>query len=205
MMEAVRRAIRPLAVRVQNLIARAELAAANDTLPTQQVQVLALADEVRTRVQRLQEYGFTSVPLPGAYPCLLVCPFGDRAQSVVVAADDERYRPTGGAPGDVEVYDSRGNSVRLRNGELRIFAAADLEVETTQHANVTIHGTGTVTMGGDSTVNVTGNLTINATGVANVTAATVNLGGIGGKPVARVGDPVAGGVIVAGSGTVNAI
>jgi len=144
MMEAIRRAIRPLAVRVQNMLARGELAAASDTQDTQQVQVLVLADEVRTRVQRLQDYGFTSVPIAGAYPCLLVCPFGDRAQSVVVAADDARYRPTGGAPGDVEVYDSRGNSVRLRAGELRVFAAADLELEATVNANLTIAGTCTV-------------------------------------------------------------
>ena len=296
MIEAIRRAVRPLAVRVQNMLARGELAGATDTEDTQQVQVLVLADEVRSRVQRLQEYGFTSVPIAGAYPCLLVCPFGDRAQAVVVAADDARYRPTGGAPGDVEMYDSRGNSVRMRSGELRVFAAADLEVEATVNANVTIGGACTVTienvipaaaatgpvvvtgtdgavipagaalsgggqnysveseavisggsavvnvvadatgpagnMGsgatltfssppsgvdanatvdtagltggadeaqGESTINVTGNLTINCTGVANVTAPTVNLGGAGGPAVARVGDPVAGGVIASGS------
>lgn len=58
---------------------------------------------------------------------------------------------------------------------------------------------------GNVTVNAAGDASVVAGGTALVDGAVVELGGTGGPAVARVGDSVAGGVIVTGSGKVNAV
>jgi len=189
-------ALRPILQRIQNLLARGVVNRTDDSPRVQSLQLELTAGETRTSVERVQQYGLTSVPLPGAFPVAVVCPFGDRAQAMAVAVDDARYRTKGLPDGDVELYDYRGNRVRLRDGALEVYAVADLEIQAAASANVTIQGNATVT--------VTGSLAVSANGSCSVTAPTVHLGGIGGPAVARVGDPVAGGVIVGGSGKVFA-
>ena len=70
----------------------------------------------------------------------------------------------------------------------------------------------TISADGDYNLNVTGNATIVVKGTAKiestnaiVKANRVDLGDVGGKKVARIGDAVAGGVITGGSDTVFAV
>lgn len=112
----------PLWNRVLLLVGRAVLTAIDDTEGLQLVQITGLRDEVRDGLPRLQNYGFSSVPLPGAY-ALAIFQGGDRAFGAVAVADDPRYRPTGWAPGETGMYDWLGKFIRLRaDGTLEISA-----------------------------------------------------------------------------------
>lgn len=218
MLEPVLRTIRN---GLANLAARGRVLLVDDSRAIQRVQIGLLAGELRERVQRLQPFGFNSVPLPGAFPVIVLCPGGDRGQAVAVALDDVRYRPSGGEPGESGLYDVNGNRVRLRDGVLEVTAAGDLQITVAGAGNVTVSGATdltaqgglTLTVTGDVTVNATGNVAVTATGNVSVTAGgsatlaatgLVNLGAPGGPAVARVGDPVVGGVISAGSAKVRA-
>ena len=73
------------------MISRAVLSAISDGAGIQLVQVKLLEGEVRDGVERFQNYGFTSVPLPGAEG-IMACVSGNRDHGVIVAMDDRRYR-----------------------------------------------------------------------------------------------------------------
>lgn len=129
-------ATRPMRQRLSNLAARAKLLRVDDSIAVQRVQIEALLGEARDLLERVQQYGLTSVPLEGAHPVVLLCPQGDRTQALAIAVDDVRHRPTGGGAGDVVLYDNRGNQIRLKNGVIEIVAVADLHVQVTAQATV---------------------------------------------------------------------
>lgn len=93
----------PLRRRVRLMVSRAVLAAVNDAGGIQVVQVKLLEGEVRDGVERMQNYGVSSVPLPGAEG-VMVCVGGDRDHGIVIAMDDRRYRIKGLQAGEVAVY-----------------------------------------------------------------------------------------------------
>lgn len=131
----VRAALAPLHQRVANLASRAVLRLLNDAAAVQRVQVELLAGEFR-ELQRVQEYGFTSVPLAGAHPVVVLAPFGNRAQALAIAVDDVRYRPSGSAPGDVVIYDSRGTKIHLKAGVLDVTVAGNLTINVSGTAKI---------------------------------------------------------------------
>ena len=75
--EAVERLTLPLRRRVMLMVGRAVLALVDDDPKLQVLQLAALRPETLETVERFQEYGFTSVPEPGA-EAVLVCPGGIR-------------------------------------------------------------------------------------------------------------------------------
>ena len=110
---------RPLANRVANSIARAVISLVDDTKQMQSLQIAVLADEALDDAERLQQYGFTSVPLTGA-EVVAVFPNGDHGHALVIATDDRRHRPTDGDAGDVTIYNSAGAQVRLRGADIEL-------------------------------------------------------------------------------------
>jgi phage baseplate assembly protein V len=157
-LDQLRRLLRPLQVRVANSIARAVVQLVDDSTKLQLVQLGVLAGEVLDDAERFQEYGFTSVPLPGA-EAVVIFPNGDRAHPLVVAVDDRRYRPSGGAPGEVTVYNHAGATIRLlANGDIELEPGSGGEVRagggaalvTLDEFNDHIHTT-TATVGGGAT------------------------------------------------------
>ena len=115
--------LRPLRNRIANLIARAVLQLVDDGKKQQLLQVGALAGETIDGVEYFQPYGFSAVPLPGA-EAVLVFPNGDRGHAIAVSVADRRYRPTGGAPGEVTVYSNTGAKiVMLANGDIEVHPA----------------------------------------------------------------------------------
>lgn len=108
--------LQPLAMRQRNMIARAQLLLVDDGKKLQSLQVAV--PETVPDGEHYQPYGFSSVPLAGAEGVALF-PSGDRGHPLVIAMSDRRYRPTGGEPGEVTVYNNTGASMTLtKDGDI---------------------------------------------------------------------------------------
>lgn len=154
----VRAMIAPLQRRVMMTVGRAVLRAIDDSGSRQTAQIEALRGEVRDAVERMQQYGFTSVPLPGADGAVVFVA-GNREQGIIVATEDRRYRLTGLEGGEVAIYDDQGQKVHLtRDG---------IVVETSLDLTATIGGAAAVTAASVSvtapTVTITGDLSVTGT------------------------------------------
>ena len=98
--------------RVMMSIWKGRIHVVNDSGPVQMVQIAFNQSEVRDNTPRLAEYGFSSVPPPGS-DVVALCLGGDRSSAVVVATNHQGSRKTGMQPGDVAIYDNRGQYIAL--------------------------------------------------------------------------------------------
>jgi phage baseplate assembly protein V len=164
MMRTMNKLLDPVRRRVAQLINRAVLQVVNDAGGLQELQVQALADEVLDRIERFQEYGLTSVPLPGA-ESLLLSVGGSRSNAVIIAVDDRRYRLQGLAEGEVALYsiddqdpaghrivlkrggiiEVRGRVVDLRGEELLRLSGAEVEIHADTRLETDVAGYGEAT------------------------------------------------------------
>lgn len=118
--------LRPLANRLSNMLARGVVKLIDDSAKMQILQVLVGPDEPREGIERIQNYGFTSVPLEGA-EAFLAFIGGRRDHGVAICVDDRRYRLTSLESGEVALYDHTGSSVVLKaNGDIEITAGANV-------------------------------------------------------------------------------
>lgn len=124
----------PVRRRVRLMVSRAILSAVNDAGGIQVVQVKLLANEVRDAVERFQNYGHTSFPLPGAEG-IMVCVSGNRDHGIVISMDDRRYRPKNMQPGESAQYDDLGQKVHLTRDGI-VIKGAGLPVTITDTPKV---------------------------------------------------------------------
>jgi phage gp45-like len=145
----IRRAVAPIQRRIMLAVGRAVILASRDAEGIQTVKVSLLAGELRDRVERFQEYGFTSVPLDG---CEAVAVFvgGDRGHGLIVATDDRRHRKAGLQPGEVAIYTDEGDTVHIKRGGTIEITASTKVLITAPEAEIT----GNLSVGGD--LDVTG-------------------------------------------------
>lgn len=144
--------VAPLRRRVRLMISRAVLSAVNDAGGIQLVQVKLLDGEVRDGVERMQNYGFTSVPKAGAEG-LMACVSGDRDHGIVVTMDDRRFRLKGLQAGEVALYDDLGHKVHLtRTGIVVDGGGHDITIQNAPNVNLSgdLHAQGDVTANGIS-------------------------------------------------------
>ncbi|WP_233094012.1 phage baseplate assembly protein V [Azotobacter chroococcum] len=139
--------IRTLGNRVMMAFARGVLRAVSDSTARQTLQVELLRGELRDGVERMQNYGFTAHPHPGADAAIAFVA-GNREQGIALVVDDRRYRLKL-QPGEVAMYDDLGNKIQLLRDRVQITAVQALEIVA---PNVTIAGnvaiTGTLTNNG---------------------------------------------------------
>lgn len=130
--------LRPFATRAANSIARGVVQLVRDDRKMQLVQLGVLVDETIEGAgaggEHFEPYGLTSVAEPGA-EAVVVFPNGDRGHPLVLATSDRRYRPTGGAPGDVTLYHRDGARVIL-------LAGGDIEIRPGPGGEVLIRDEG---------------------------------------------------------------
>jgi len=157
---ALARLLEPLALRLRLIVARAVIDLVDDAPAMQALQVSLMGDEVRDRVERMQQYGFTSVPF-GEAEAIVLAVGGNRNHLVAIATDDRRYRKKGLQPGESALYTDEGDYVILKRGRIvEVKAGTKLRVDAPL-----AELTGDLTVAG--TLHVTGDIT----GQANVTAA----------------------------------
>ncbi len=125
--DQMRRVMAPIEGRVRLMLARAIVNLVSDAAQAQEMQIDLLADETHDAVERLQDYGFTSVPHAGA-EALVAFVGGLRSHGVVIAVADRRYRLRSLQAGEVALYDDLGNVVKLGREELFIEAVAKVRV-----------------------------------------------------------------------------
>jgi len=130
LIRTIRKATSDLRNRILLMVARGVVRAISDDGGLQRMQVALLADELREGVERLQNYGLSSHPHPGATAGVAFVG-GNRDHGLVMAVDDPRYRPQGLAEGEVQVYASFGQFMHLReDGVLHIKAPAGIILDT---------------------------------------------------------------------------
>lgn len=183
-------ALKQLSGRLASSIIRGVVSLVDDDTKMQMLQVGLRANEVRDDIERFQQYGFTAHPHPGA-ECLALGVGGNREHTVVIAVDDRRYRLTSLVQGEVALYDDLGQTLILKRTGIEVTGL-----------NVTIKelnaGTGTILLQAQNiqlvagaTLTTTAPATaMNAAGTFILTAPSVDLGGVAGPPVARIGDHV---------------
>lgn len=162
----LRAALDPIRRRIAMAVSRAVVRLVKDEESRQRLQVEILKGELRDGVERAQDYGFTSHPLPGC-DAIIVCGGGSREQAIAVVVDDRRYRLKLEA-GEVAMYDDLGNAVKLLRDKVHVVAVQEVHVEapTVRVTSTTvIIDADTTTVNSDLTVN--GNTTFNGQVSAN--------------------------------------
>ncbi|MBG6243010.1 MAG: phage baseplate assembly protein V [Candidatus Symbiopectobacterium sp. Dall1.0] len=130
---ALQRLLAPVMRGIRLLFGRGILTGVNDGLKAQNVQLTALDGETFDEVERPQQYGHISVPLPGA-EVVFACLGGSRDQATVLVVEDRRYRPTGLPAGDSGLYHYEGHRLRLTRDGRCIITCKTLEVVAEQEA-----------------------------------------------------------------------
>lgn len=127
MIRIIAKTIAPLKRRVYLMISRAVVTLVKDPLKMQELQVNGLAGETIDGVERFQQYGFTSVPHPGAEAILLSIG-GDRSHPVVIAVDDRRYRLKALDRGEIALYDDQDQKLHIKRGGIEINSPFKIEL-----------------------------------------------------------------------------
>lgn len=143
------------------MISKALIDTTDDTTPIQTCKVSSLDSEVFDGIERIQEYGFSSVP-PKDSEAVIVEVGGARDHLLVIATDSHDHRPAGGQPGEVQIFSQYGQVIKLaKDGSVTISTPS---------------GQGAVTIQGNLTVTGTSTFIGTATFQAALTALTVTAG-----------------------------
>ena len=175
--DMVGKAVAPLKRRILNMIARAVLSTIQDDGDIQTVQISLLADEVKSLVQRIQNYGLSAHPLPGAQAVVAFLN-GNRDQGAVVACDDGRHRPKNLAEGEVYLYTDLDSAAPATGQHIHFKRDKITEIVSGTRKITLDEDTGKITIdNGGQTLELDGtDLTITTTGTVTIGGATeVNL------------------------------
>ncbi len=145
---SLNRMLSPVMRRVRLMLGRAVVNIVNDSLKAQNMQVSMLDDETPDDVERLQNYGLISVPLPGA-EAVIGCIGADRDHAVALVVEDRRYRPTGLETGDTGLYHHEGHRLRLTKDGRLIITCKTVEIYADDSATL---NTPRTTITGDVTI-----------------------------------------------------
>lgn len=107
----------PLVRRIRLALGRGIVRLVADGGGIQTVQLDLMANETRSKVERFQEYGFTSHPLEGAEAAVIFMG-GNRDHGIVIAVDDRRYRLKALEAGEVAIYTDEGDKIHLKRGKI---------------------------------------------------------------------------------------
>lgn len=132
--------LRPLRTRILMTISRGVLESLKDDQGIQLVKLDIMAGENRDNIERFQQYGFTSVPKPGA-EAVIIFQGGNREHGICISIDDRKFRLKALAEGEVALYTDEGDKIHFkRGGIINIVATSKVKVD----ANFVELGNGTL-------------------------------------------------------------
>jgi phage gp45-like len=196
--------------RMHNTIGRVSLPLGDDSGVAQTHQINgygggSTSPELRTGMQRVGSFGYSSMPLPGAKG-IVAYQNGNRGFATVIGHEDPRYRPKGLKPGETHIYlvdeakgDGSGGKTRsaLKAALGWITSLTGKTVNVGQKADKDEDTTATLTLfAKDVKIGADGTVTLTLTSTAIKLAGNVEITGdliVGGKIVDK-GDLSIGGV-----------
>ena len=182
------RILAPYRDAIRVIAGKAVIKSVDDSKNIQEAQVVALSEEVLSRVPRIQEFGMSSNP-PAESEAIILSLGANRENTVIIACENRNVRVTNLASGEMVIYTDDGTFIHLKKaGEVHAKAAAKVFVEAPLaefSGNVKITGTLEV-MGTTHLVGaVQADQTINATVMVGAGAFS---GPLGGAPAPMVTD-----------------
>ena len=136
MIDVIKKITDPIKQRIMNAVGRCVLSVIDDSKKVQELQIKLLAGEVRDKVERFQNYGFTSVPLEGAEG-VAVFVSGNREHGLVIAVDDRRYRLKGLEAGEVAIYTDEGDYIKLKRDNKIDISTKELKIDAETKVDIT--------------------------------------------------------------------
>jgi len=119
--------IRPIQNRLFMLVGRAVLESLKDDEGIQRMKLSLFADENRDKVERFQEYGFTSHPAPDT-ECVVVFPGGNRDHGLVIACENRTFRLKNLEQGEVALYTDEGDKIHFKRGNIIVVESPNVEI-----------------------------------------------------------------------------
>ena len=153
-----KRLVRPIKNKIFLLLGRAVLKLVTNANATQKIQVVALADETISDIERFQEYGFETYPFAEA-EVFIGFLNGNRDHGIALCVHDGRYRPTDLSEGEVCIYtdEDKTTPFRIQMKRNRIhFRRSDKE-------DINVDTSKTEDIGTSKTVTVPTETNVNAT------------------------------------------
>jgi len=138
--------LEPIKVMIRMIFNRAILDTINNSTDIQLLKVSIMEGEVKDQIERLEDYGFTSVPKSGS-EVLLGFIGGNKNQGIAIRVGDSRVRLKSLDAGEVAMYHESGTYIKLNK-------TGGIEISSSE--NVTIKNSGTIMLGSD-TLNPGGN------------------------------------------------
>lgn len=136
----IQRLLEPLRVSIRMMLSRAIVNVINDSTNMQLMQIEVLSKEIKDDVERVQNYGFTSVPKPGA-EAFVGFINGNKDHGIIIAVDDSRVRLKNLEAGEVAVYHESGTYIKLKE---------DGSIELNSNKDINIIQSGKIQLGGDA-------------------------------------------------------
>lgn len=163
--------------RLEDILARGVVTAADGTKKMREVQVTLIADEIRGDLEHIEPYGYTAEPLKDGKPEAFALFFGgNRQHGLVFCVADRRYRLQIEA-GEVALYDHLGQRVHLARGGIEVVSKGYLKATVAKDLEATIGGSATTSVSGSLTATVSGSADVTANEGMNITAPTVTING----------------------------
>jgi len=142
MIDEIYRILQPIRRQITHIVRKAILSAVDDSTNLQLIKIQLGSKDTKDRVERLQDYGFTSVPEPGA-ECLALFIGGSRDNGIILAVDSSEYRKKGLQPGDVAMYHKSGDFIHLSDIGVTISSSKPIHINGTEN---TIKSSGKITL-----------------------------------------------------------
>lgn len=157
-MDALNRLLTNIKSRVLLMVGRGVLKAVADDAAVQVCQAALLDGELKSGIERAQNYGLTSVPPVGSVATVLFVG-GDRSNGIVISAESRKFRLKGLQTGEVALYTDEGDRLVFKRGQV-----VELQTKTLNITAQDVSISGTLTVGGNITgkgevADKTGNLT----------------------------------------------
>jgi len=121
LIQQLERWIAPWKRRILCMIGKCIISAVNDSREIQTTEIQYLSGKTIANVERLQEYGFTSVPPSDSEGAVLFLG-GNQQHGIVVATDSSQYRLKGLPGGAVALYNDSGDYVKLTYAKIEVHA-----------------------------------------------------------------------------------